>query len=71
MRSACAKGECFSFDNLPFTNSFLQSKQGGRVVCVLKEAVPPDGGRVAETESGDDGDGTAVRKGQTKVEDDR
>ena len=41
------------------------------MVCVPEEAVPPDGGGVTETEGGDDGDNTAVRKGRRKAEDDR
>ena len=57
-------------DNLPFTNGFLQSNQGVRVVRVPEEMVPPNGGGVAETESGDDGDDTAVREGWRKAEDD-
>ena len=40
------------------------------MVRVQEEAVPPDGGGVAETESGDDGDDTAVREGWRKAEDD-
>ena len=66
-----AKGECLSLANFPLLTSFLQSNQGVRVVCIPEEAVPPDGGGVAETESGDDGDDTAVRKGRRKTEDDR
>ena len=58
------------FDNLPFTNSFLQSKQGVRLVCVPEETVPPDGRGVAEAEGGDDGDDAAVRKGWREAEDD-
>ena len=38
------------------------------MVCVPEEAVPPNGGGVAETESGDDGDDTAVRKGRREAE---
>ena len=70
MRSVFAKGKCFSFANLPLL-TFLQSNQGVRVVCVPEETVPPDGGGVTETEGGDDGDNTAVRKGRRKAEDDR
>ena len=70
MRSVCAKGEYLSFANLPLLTSFLQSNQGVRVVCVQEETVPPDGGGVAETESGDDGDDTAIRKGRSEKEDD-
>ena len=40
------------------------------MVCIPEETVPPDEGGVAETESGDDGDDTAVRKGRRKTEDD-
>ena len=41
------------------------------MVHVPEETVPLDGGGVAKTESGDDGDNTAVRKGRRKAEDDR
>ena len=71
MRSVCAKGEYFSFANLPLLTSFLQSNQGVRVVCIPEETVPPDGGGVTKTEGGDDGGNTAVRKGRRKAEDDR
>ena len=40
------------------------------MVRVPEETVPPDGGGVAEAESGDDGDDTAVRDGWRKAEDD-
>ena len=59
------------FNNLPFSNGFLQSKQGVRVVCVPEETVPPDGGGVKETEGRNDGGDAAIRKGQRKTEDDR
>ena len=39
-------------------------------MCIPKEAVPPDGGGVAETEGGNDGGDAAVRKGQRETEDD-
>ena len=48
----------------------LQSNQGVRVVCVPEETVPPDGRGVAETEGGDDGDDTAIRKSRREAEDD-
>ena len=67
----CAKGKHLSLTNFPLLTSFLQSNQGVRVVCIPEETVPPDGGGVAETESGDDGDDTAVRKGRREAEDDR
>ena len=41
------------------------------MVRIPEEAVPPDGGGVTETESGDDGDDAAVRKGRREAEDDR
>ena len=37
---------------------------------VPEETVPPDGGGVVETESGDDGGDTAVREGRRETEDD-
>ena len=70
MQSVCAKGKYFLFASLPLLTSFLQSNQGVRVVRVLEETVPPDGGGVTETEGGDDGDNTAVREGRRKAEDD-
>ena len=40
------------------------------MVCILKEAVPPDGRGVKETEGGNDGGDAAVRKGRRETEDD-
>ena len=40
------------------------------MVCIPKEAVPPDGRGVTETEGGNDGGDAAVREGRREAEDD-
>ena len=70
MRSVCARGKFCFLITCPFSNGFLQSKQGVRVVCIPEEMVPRDGRGVTKVEGGNDGGDAAVRKSWREAEDD-